>query len=197
MIFGIGAGRTGTQSLNEALNILGYNSIHFPEDFQTYEEIRKAKFNLSIFDSYNALTDLQAALYYEQFDRLYPESKFILTIRPSDEWIASATLHFDRHHATFTDNTKMLLTHFFGTYEVVNQERWVFCYERHNRNVLEYFRDRPQDLLILHLCEGEGWRKLCRFLEVPLPNVPFPHKNSSVQDIERLAHITKTRKLIL
>lgn len=29
----------------------------------------------------------------------------------------------------------------------------------------------------MDICAGEGWEKLCVFLNVPVPNAPFPHAN--------------------
>jgi len=41
------------------------------------------------------------------------------------------------------------------------------AYRRHHESVVEYFNDRPRDLLVLNIIEGEGWDKLCRFLKSP------------------------------
>jgi hypothetical protein len=46
-------------------------------------------------------------------------------------------------------------------------------YRRHNAEVLGYFRERPGDLLVLHV-EGANWDRLCPFLGQPIPDVPFP-----------------------
>ena len=81
-IFGIGLHRTGTSSLNEALNILGYRSIHTPLDI--YPDI-----DTRIIDKYDAFTDNPIPLLYKQLDRLYPGAKFILTTRDLDSWIKS------------------------------------------------------------------------------------------------------------
>ena len=32
----------------------------------------------------------------------------------------------------------------------------------------------------------EGWEPLCEFLEVPVPDVPFPHVNDSKEFIDRI-----------
>jgi hypothetical protein len=42
--------------------------------------------------------------------------------------------------------------------------------------VKEYFRDRPDDLLVMNICAGEGWEKLCPFLGLAIPKVKFPHE---------------------
>ena len=45
--------------------------------------------------------------------------------------------------------------------------------------MLEYFRERPKDLLVLNVCAGEGWEKLCPFLNKERPDVPFPYLNKA------------------
>jgi hypothetical protein len=36
----------------------------------------------------------------------------------------------------------------------------------------------PADRLLVYQV-GEGWEPLCRFLDVPVPEVPFPHLNDT------------------
>jgi hypothetical protein len=45
--------------------------------------------------------------------------------------------------------------------------------------IKEYFKDRPDDLLVMNICAGEGWEILCPFLDCGIPKIPFPHKNKS------------------
>lgn len=40
------------------------------------------------------------------------------------------------------------------------------------------------DRQLLQFSVKEGWEPLCKFLEVPVPDVPFPHTNSTA-DIKR------------
>ncbi|NEQ26956.1 MAG: hypothetical protein F6K28_49635, partial [Microcoleus sp. SIO2G3] len=42
-------------------------------------------------------------------------------------------------------------------------------------NVVEYFKDRPDSLLVLDICGGEGWEELCTFLGTPAIDQPFPY----------------------
>ena len=41
---------------------------------------------------------------------------------------------------------------------------------------MAYFRNRPADLLVINIAEGEGFEKLAPFLSRPIPAEPFPHK---------------------
>ena len=47
----------------------------------------------------------------------------------------------------------------------------------HNRSVLDHFKDRPRDLCVMDITAGDGWEKLCGFLDVPVPAAAFPHRN--------------------
>ena len=50
-------------------------------------------------------------------------------------------------------------------------------FRQHNNEVREYFRTRENDLLEVSLDEGDGWKKICEFLNTEIPNVPFPYEN--------------------
>src|SRR5271155_326297 len=56
-------------------------------------------------------------------------------------------------------------------------------YRRHNWHVLEYFKDRPGDLLVMDMDGGGEWAELCAFLGRPIPSCPYPRSNPSSQII--------------
>ena len=60
-----------------------------------------------------------------------------------------------------------------------NEDTYIKRYERHNREVLEYFSDRPGDLLVMDIPADAGWEKLCAFLGHDVPDKPFPHANKA------------------
>ena len=47
-------------------------------------------------------------------------------------------------------------------------------FRRHNAEVLEYFKNRPDDLLVMDMDAGAGWPQLCGFLKKSIPGVPYP-----------------------
>lgn len=174
-VFGIGLSKTGTNSLNTALNTLGFNTIHGPHDSKTQEEMMAGVSRLTILESRNGITDIPAALYYSEFDIEYPNSKFILTIRDIDAWLYSMQQHYARTNVGQWNLFTRACA--FGSIGF-NMRRSRFAYERHVRNVQEYFKNRD-NLLILDICGGEGWEKLCDFLDKPIPNTPFPRQNQA------------------
>jgi hypothetical protein len=58
-----------------------------------------------------------------------------------------------------------------------NEDVYKARMRRHNREVREYFRDRPDDLLTIDLAQGGGWEPICAFLGHAVPDQPFPHSN--------------------
>jgi hypothetical protein len=46
-------------------------------------------------------------------------------------------------------------------------------------NIKNFFKDKPDQFLELRICEGEGWEKLCPFLDVDVPDFPFPYENKT------------------
>jgi hypothetical protein len=177
-VFGIGLSRTGTTSLTEALNMLGIKTIHFPHDQVTYDELRKGNYRLSILEKYQGITDIPVVPYYAQFDKVYPGSKFILTVREIGPWLNSLEDHWrlPRETGLYEEFSDFVRTCTYGTIEY-NEDRFRYVYETHFRNVCDYFSHRPSDLLVMNIVDGDGWEKLCAFLGFPIPDVSFPHLN--------------------
>ena len=133
-------------------------------------------------DDYDGLTDITVAPYFEDLDRLYPESKFVLTVREEAGWLKSCKNHwtgrsaFDAgdgsdEHKTHMEIRRFLRAAVYASYDF-EPERFVRTYRRHVENVKRYFADRPNDLLVLDITKGEGYEKLAPFLGVPVPTKP-------------------------
>lgn len=176
MIFGIGLSRTGTTSLNAALNELGYKSKHF-FFFPVTTNIPYVYF---ILKEYNAATDLPAAANFKKLDRLYPDSKFILTVRDIDSWLKSCKKFFT-YQMKIIERPKWWQELHLKMYNSIsfNYEKFKRAYYRHLNDVSKYFENRKEDLLVLNVVKGEGYQKLCKFLGEDVINKPFPHKNIS------------------
>ena len=174
-VFGVGFHKTGTTSLAKALTLLGYkvtgpNRVSDPLISQNVYEIA-----FDLVEKFDAFQDNPWPIIFKELDEKYPGSKFILTLRPSGEWIRSVARHFG---AAETPMRKWI----YGVGSPKgNEEIYLSRYERHNQEVLDYFRDRPDDLLVLHITEGDGWEKLCPFLKEDMPETPFPHANKALR----------------
>jgi hypothetical protein len=183
-IFGIGLSKTGTSSLTNALNLLGIRTIHYPCDRKTFEELTSGVYRLSVLKRYQGVTDTPVVPFYPQLDVNYPGSKFILTIREKGSWLRSIEYHWRMIPEWLWEGSPSRMFSDFVSACVYgsisfNKDRFSYVYDTHLRNVCEYFRDRPGDFIIIDICAGEGWEKLCPFLGLQAPEVPFPHSNPS------------------
>jgi hypothetical protein len=128
------------------------------------------------------ITDVQTIPFYPQFDEEYPGSKFIYTDRDVEDWIFSIKhkmCKFDevpmQKELTGRIRRQYIRTAVFGTIQF-NESVFRRRYHTHKLAVLDYFKDKD-NLLIMDICEGDGWEKLCPFLEKEVPDVEFPFAN--------------------
>jgi len=166
--WGIGLARTGTTSLCEAFTILGYRRVvHNPR----FEELRFA----------DAGADNGVTIYYKYLDYKYPDSKFVFLERDVSQWLDSMKYIIDKHPVLSRTDEEPIKRRMI-LYESVtfDKEKFRQAYHRHHDDVMRYFRDRPNDLLVMNITAGEGWEKLCPFLQLPVPDVPFPNTNQRI-----------------
>ena len=174
-VFCIGSHKTGTTSLEVALKKLGYRvkGSFGTKDPDIASKVHEMAYALAA--QYDAFEDNPWPVLFRELDERFPGSKFILTRRPSDAWILSMVKDFA---TTETPMRRWIYGENAGCPEG-NEDIYIARYERHNREVLEYFEDRPDDLLIIDIPQDAGWEKLCKFLGHPVPNEPFPHANKA------------------
>lgn len=60
------------------------------------------------------------------------------------------------------------------------KDRFSYLYDTHYKNVLDYFKGRPNDLLVIDVCKGGGWELLCTFLSKPIPDTLFPYVKAKI-----------------
>lgn len=170
-VFGIGFHKTGTSSLRDALDLLGYRVRGIfgkaDPDIATNALARA----LSIVDRFDAFQDNPWPIFYRELDQHAPGSKFILTERDTSSWLQSALKHFGH------GSTPMRRWIYGVGSPVGNEDVFVARYERHNQEVKEYFAARPDDLLVFRISDGDGWETLCPFLGLETPTAEFPHSN--------------------
>lgn len=180
-IFGIGMQKTATTSLDKALQLLGFDSAHWLDGKWAVAILRemRAKGRSDTLERHYALCDLPIAILFRELDRSYPGSKFILTVRDEVDWLVSARAHWSYEHNTHRPDWDLYpAAHFIhrATYGQKYFDPIVFLarYRRHNAEVLEYFRDRPDDLLVMDMSRGASWRELCEFVERSIPEEKYP-----------------------
>lgn len=188
--------KTGTSTFREALKILGYKvkdctgRALVPILKNDYQKV------LKILEGYDAAEDTPWYMIYRELDELIPDSKFVLTVREPESWYKSVSRHIGdlrlANHEWIYGKGKGLPKY--------HKQNTIDIYNRHNREVKNYFRDRPDDLLVLDFTAGDQWEKLCEFLGHEIPDEDFPHYNNSNASKNRRSKLSQkwrnTRKQI-
>lgn len=195
-IFGIGLSKTGTTSLFAALDELDFRTITFRHMVALgLEDWRSGAFRIDYLGAVDAATDLPIGTYFRELDQLYPGSKFILTERPLDPWLASIERQFTTSPEPATAYRRDVRMATYGVARF-NRDRFARVHSDHAAGVRDYFKDRPDDLLIQNYFDGDGWDSLCTFLNRPVPDTPFPNvKPGHPTKSERPAPAAKPQKV--
>lgn len=186
-IIGAGFGRTGTESMKRALEMIGYGPCYHmyevmphKERYETWQGIYDGDINPDwdvVFDGFKATVDWPAARYWRELAEHYPKAKIVLTYRDAESWYASmekTILTFLRDPEKTEGMAARLRRDVFED-EVHNRDHVISVYERNVTAVQNAFgSDR---LLTYEL--GSGWEPLCRFLELDIPSDPYPSGNES------------------
>lgn len=166
-IFGLGLSRTGTTTLNAILKQYGYNMIHYPTNEELYSL------------NNDGCTDIPATVVYKDLDKKFPNSKFIYTTRDKDEWLKSMGPYLERKKTWNQSSTQVNLR--IETYGApfFEYDKYSAAYDYWLKDITEYFKNRPNDLLILNIVNGiDKPQKLFDFLGInkKAPD-EFPHEN--------------------
>jgi Sulfotransferase domain len=184
-IFCIGFYKTGTTSLYEALRLLGYRTINgdkpgsYPgaDDGASLIPLMDAgNYCLPTLDQFDAFTDAPYLWIWREIYAQFPDAKYILTVRDEDRWINSCVRFYHGRRV------RPMMIWKFGRYadpsrDQASREQWLETYRRHNAEILEFFADKPDQFLLMEPTRNPNWDELCRFLEAPVPDQPWPHAN--------------------
>jgi hypothetical protein len=136
---------------------------------------RRGEFSIDCkkLSQYDFVGDTPVTCFFDYLDRQFPGSKFILTVRDKEDWLASCGKFFLRFlcHEGFEVNK--LHQQLYGSI-IFDREKFSAAYDNHTQRVMAYFKARPDDLLVMNICSGEGWEKLSAFIKCPCPQIPFP-----------------------
>ena len=147
---------------------------------KTFSETNKLKINLKGYDNYDVYSDMPIAFFYKELDSMYPNSKFILTLRDKESWLKSCQNFFPRPKKTFFmdgwGKYQQIHFSFFGS-PYFDQKKFSRSYDNHLNDVMMYFKNRKEDLLLMDIVGGDGYEKLCPFLGLKTINKKFPQKN--------------------
>lgn len=189
-IFCVGFQKTGTSSMRDALQSIGYRVADYYGTELTYEELKERyiEMGMEIARHHDAVQDMPWPLFYRELDAAFPGSKFILTERDAESWIVSMVKHFQTKRSPVRQLT-------YGPefpYPEGHEQHYIDVYQRHNAEVRQYFADRPNDFLVMNLEKGDGWKELGAFLGLKrIPTGDFIHANKAEMR-DGLPYRTKT-----
>jgi hypothetical protein len=189
-IFCIGFYKTGTTTLYDALRALGYHTVNgdtpgsYPgaDDGATLiKQIDAGDYRLPTFDMFDAFSDNPYFRIWRQVYDLFPDAKYILTVRDEDRWIESC-VRFYRHRRIRPMRVWMFGPHANPASSPESRQAWLDAYRAHNAAVREFFASRPHQYFEFDPTREGGWDRLCAFLGAPLPSRPWPHANPTTPD---------------
>ena len=192
-VIGAGYGRTGTLSLKQALEALGYDRCHHmyevinnPGEDQDWVAATLATARGEPVDwermyaGYQAAVDWPTCHFYRELAAYYPQAKVVLTVRDPAGWydsISNTTLRVIRQamKANREPNlgTELVVKGGFDG-NIDDADHAVAKFNRHTQEVIDSIE--PQRLLVYEV--SQGWEPLCAFLGKPVPDQPFPRINS-------------------
>jgi hypothetical protein len=194
-IFVLGYNKTGTMSLSQALQILGYNVLHTGEsdDFIGFldkigNNLHMQRDILSGMDMYDCYIDypIYEPTVFSHIVDEYPDAKYISLTKNLDGYVDSVLRDkIKRIQEGNFDNWNWLGV---GDEEVFRnypeyQKEWVKgrAQFKHDSNV-RFLNKKNIDYLDMNICDDkDSWEKLCKFLDKETPDVDFPYKNKGMK----------------
>ncbi|SMQ45865.1 unnamed protein product [Zymoseptoria tritici ST99CH_3D7] len=181
-VFVLGLSKTGTTSIGDALEILGYRRLGWADTrsrimVHTWMNGGKAT-NLELSQLWDAFEDLPWPVMYREMAEKYPDAKFLLSRRKDEEtWLRSMAVHVGR-------GKWKPYAYFYGadTFEG-NEDTMRQAYRDHMRDVRAFFNDKPDRLWEMSI-DDDGdvnWDVLCQIAQCPggkPPKVQFPRSNT-------------------
>lgn len=213
-VIGAGFGRTGTTSMKEALELLGFDKCHnmsevlpSPAQIRYFDQLSRGERPDwdEVFTGFEAAVDWPSVTYYKELMAHYPDAKVILTTRDASGWhrstaetiylTSSAVPPWLRRVWPAINTWCQMIDRqiwqdtFNGKFADVDHATRVF--EEHNADVVKHV---PAERLLVHEAK-DGWEPLCRFLGKPVPEVPYPHSNEAAV-IKRVVKVMRVLRYL-
>jgi hypothetical protein len=177
MIFGVGLNKTGTTSICRALELLGWAPRHNSEANEL--SARSWRWPGGV----NAFLDGPLHRHQWRLAEGFRDAMFIQTIRPQDDWINSRVIHV-LHNRLRNDG---------DPWTEIDTASWAREWQDW-RTEAERFRARyRRRVLLWDVTDAPHWGPICDFLNLPAPDVPFPHENSGTWRLESILRLLRQR----
>ena len=202
-VIGAGFGRTGTQSMQAALELLGFAPCYHmdelnrrPEQLDTWvaalagEPVDWQTF----FADYRAAVDWPTCTFWRELLDAFPDARVVLTERDVDAWYDSvartiaplteaglATAAGERHRQLRFGNELIFERTFGGRFAEREHARQVYA------DHVAAVKDAVSAPRLLVHEVGDGWDPLGAVLGRPVPDVAYPHSNRTGEWRRRIA----------
>lgn len=186
-VIGAGFGRTGTDSLREALTILGFGPCHHMLEVIGNDE-QTAMWRATVrgegpgwdrlLQGYRSAVDWPSAHYWRDLAAYWPQAKVILSWRPAGTWYDSFAGTILKGIERSTDPASLglaLIRDRVFAGRPGDRDHAIAVYEA---NVAAVKAGIAPGRLLIHEPQ-DGWGRLCAFLGVPVPDAPYPSRNSA------------------
>jgi hypothetical protein len=194
-VVGAGLGRTGTNSLMTALEMILPGECHHMykvfvnDEAEAWRDIARGNSALlpEVMSKYVASCDWPSAAYWEQLAADNPDAVILLSTRASGEaWFKSASATIfpaieSAPEGPWKEMVLEMLDKFVGVTSLGDKDACIAAYEAHNA----YVRANADPKRLLDWQATEGWAPICERLGVPVPDESFPHTNSTEDWLNR------------
>jgi hypothetical protein len=210
-LIGAGLPRTGTLSQKVALEMLGfgpcYHMVNVLGELDLAAKWRQALDGNpdwdDIFGEHESTVDWPGSFHYRELVEYYPDAKVVLSERDGEGWATSMRdtiwgLFFGDVLINDLSEARRKVDPKWNAYMEMMKEMWrrsglIYgdtldlewmgaAVDRYHADVR---RNVPADRLLVWSVK-DGWGPLCEFLEVPVPDQPFPHLNDTDTFIDRI-----------
>ena len=208
-VIGAGFGRTGTLSLKAALEKLGFGPCHHMKEVMLNNDQTEWFLQASngievdwheVFNKYSSAVDWPAAAYYKELANSFPEAKIILGTRDPDAWYESVSNTIFRVIPNFPKWIRFIFPRSNKVLNMIEKTVWQGEFSgqfEDKKSAIQVFNQRietikkvfPPERLLIHRSK-DGWEPLCEFLDVEIPETPYPWLNDSTK-IKRAIIIMK------
>ena len=194
-VIGAGLGRTATSSLKQALELLLDAPCYHMAELAANQA--HASFWLeaahggspdwaSCLNGYAAGVDYPICVFWRELSEAFPDALILLSRRSAESWYQSAskTIYAPRKRepGPLTDLSRQINATRFPIHDIIGDKAASMAlFNQWNESVIA---EAPAHRLLIWEAQ-DGWEPICDALDLPVPDVPFPFKNTQTEFIKK------------
>ena len=168
----VGYPGTGLNTTVKALEVIGAKVWDKPLGVKDGLLTKSFKKLESKFSSFNVFAGFPFSNHYQSFKQLYgKDCKVILNVRNPEDWYSELS-------AANKSKNSHVLDYVFSDMEALKKsqkkKKAIQKYMNHNMDVMDFFAEKDEDILILEYGKHNKWKRLCEFLGTSVPDQKYP-----------------------